>query len=99
MEERLAGSEEVTGSNPVTFHYGRLVQWLEHRSDKAGVPGSSPGATTNIGGVAQLEERLICTQEVTGSNPVTFHYGPLAQLEERLHGMQEVIGSNPISVH
>ena len=46
--------QEVTGSNPVAFHYP-------------------------FGGVAQLEERLICTQEVTGSNPVAFHYkfGPV----------------------
>ena len=31
------------------------------------------------GGVAQLEERFVRTEEVTGSNPVTFHYGSVAK--------------------
>ena len=53
--------------------------WLERTPDKREVGGSSPPrptrhALTEIGsdgGVAQLGERLPCTQEVIGSIPFT----------------------------
>ena len=48
-----------------------------------------------FGGVAQLEERLICNQEVMGSNPITFHYSCVAQLEEHLATNEKVVGSTP----
>ena len=48
--------------------------WLERTPDKREVGGSSPPRPTTfmeIGGVAQLGERLPCTQEVIGSIPFT----------------------------
>ncbi len=51
--------------------------WLERTPDKREVDGSSPSRPTTsllmeaVGGVAQLGERLLCTQEVIGSIPVT----------------------------
>ena len=50
--------------------------WLERTPDKREVGGSSPPRPTRparefIGGVAQLGERLPCTQEVIGSIPFT----------------------------
>ena len=51
--------------------------WLERTPDKREVDGSIPSRPTRIfcgslfGGVAQLGERLPCTQEVIGSNPFT----------------------------
>ncbi len=36
--------------------------------------------TTNQGAVAQLGERLICTQEAAGSIPTSSTSGPVAQL-------------------
>jgi hypothetical protein len=43
---------------------------LEYSSDKGVVPGSSPGRPTMSGDVAQMGERLPCTEEVRGSNPL-----------------------------
>ena len=50
------------------------------------------------GAIAQLEERLICIQEVVGSIPSgsTKIKAPIAQLVEHFHGKEGVIGSNPI---
>ena len=47
--------------------------WLERTPDKREVGGSSPPRPTTVmdGGVAQLGERLPCTQEVIGSIPFT----------------------------
>ena len=46
--------------------------WLERTPDKREVDGSTPSRPTNrFGGVAQLGERLPCTQEAIGSNPFT----------------------------
>ena len=51
--------------------------WLERTPDKREVGGSSPPRPTrqpteiDLGGVAQLGERLPCTQEVIGSIPFT----------------------------
>lgn len=59
---------------------GLVAQWLEHTLDKRGVGGSNPSWPTKLqqafrapdkGGVAQLGERLFCTQEVIGSIPFT----------------------------
>ena len=46
--------------------------WLEHTLDKRGVGSSNlPRPTRYLaGGLAQLGERLVCNQEVTGSSPV-----------------------------
>ena len=51
---------------------------------------------TLYGAIAQLEERLICIQEVVGSIPSGSTNAPIAQLEERIHGKDEVISSNLI---
>ena len=50
------------------------------------------------GAVAQLEERLICIQEVVGSIPSgsTILFAPIAQLVEHFHGKEGVISSNLI---
>ena len=48
---------------------GPIAQLVEHRADNAGVSGSSPLGPN--GAVAQLGERLLCKQEVTGSSPVS----------------------------
>jgi hypothetical protein len=53
------------------------------------------------GAVAQLEERLICIQEVVGSIPsgstiFNFNFAPIAQLVEHFHGKEGVISSNLI---
>ena len=56
---------------------GPIAQfWLERTPDKREVTGSSPVRPTTmslekLGGVAQLGERLPCTQEVIGSIPFT----------------------------
>ena len=65
---------------------GPIAQfWLERTPDKREVTGSRPVRPTKqqfglyglferfaeFGGVAQLGERLPCTQEVIGSNPFT----------------------------
>ena len=52
----------------------------------------------NIGAVAQLEERLICIQEVVGSIPIgsTIFNASIAQLVEHFHGKEGVISSNLI---
>ena len=44
---------------------------LERTPDKREVVGSIPTRPTTFGGVAQLGERLPCTQEVIGSSPFT----------------------------
>ena len=49
-----------------------------------------------FGAIAQLEERLICIQEVVGSIPSGSTNAPIAQSVERVLGKDEVIGSNPI---
>ncbi len=49
---------------------------VEHSADNAGVVGSKPTGPTKssllrkLGDIAQLGERLLCKQEVTGSIPV-----------------------------
>ena len=53
------------------------------------------------GAIAQLEERLICIQEVVGSIPsgsTNFNskFAPIAQLVEHFHGKEGVISSNLI---
>ena len=50
-----------------------------------------------FGAVAQLEERLICIQEVVGSIPSGSTFlAPIAQLVEHNHGKVGVISSNLI---
>ena len=47
MEARIAGSDEVTGSNPVSSTMnGHLAQLGEHLLDVEGVRGSSPLVST-----------------------------------------------------
>ena len=49
------------------------LSWLERTTDNRKVGGSSPlGPTISLrhGGLAQLGERLICIQEVSGSIPL-----------------------------
>ena len=54
------------------FRWACSSVWLERTPDKREVDGSTPSRPTNrFGGVAQLGERLPCTQEVIGSNPFT----------------------------
>ena len=48
------------------------------------------------GAIAQLEERLICIQEVVGSIPSGSTNAPIAQLVEHNHGKVGVISSNLI---
>ena len=53
----------------------------------------------HLGAIAQLEERLICIQEVVGSIPsgsTKFKFAPIAQLVEHIHGKDGVISSNLI---
>ena len=53
---------------------GPIAQFRSERTpDKREVVGSIPTRPTiyRVGGVAQSEERLLCTQEVIGSNPFT----------------------------
>ena len=66
------------------------------RSHKPKNTGSSPVSATNYGAVAQLGERLSCTQEVTSSTLVssTIMFPQLSWLEHLLD-MQKVAGSNP----
>ena len=51
-----------------------INSWLERTPDKREVDGSSPFRPTipflNPGALAQLGERLPCTQEVSGSIPL-----------------------------
>jgi hypothetical protein len=60
---------------------------LERTPDKREVDGSIPSRPTTTtalsGGVAQLGERLPCTQEVIGSNPFTStsRLNPLSYLQ------------------
>ena len=42
MEERLICIQEVTGSSPVTFHYGPLAQLVERLHGMQEVIGSRP---------------------------------------------------------
>ena len=49
-----------------------------------------------LGAIAQLEERLICIQEVVGSIPSGSTKAPIAQLVEHFHGKEGVISSNLI---
>ena len=54
------------------LHGGRSLSWLEHTLDKGGVESSSLSRPTKkTGGLAQLGERLICIQEVSGSIPLS----------------------------
>ena len=56
----------------VSLEWGPVLSWLEHTLDKGGVESSSLSRPTNItGGLAQLGERLICIQEVSGSIPLS----------------------------
>ena len=49
--------------------------WLERIPDKDEAGGSSPPrptiSTLELGGLAQLVERLLCKQEVSGSTPLS----------------------------
>ena len=46
--------------------------WLERIPDKDEAGGSSPPRPTSFsGGLAQLVERLLCKQEVSGSTPLS----------------------------
>ena len=49
------------------------------------------------GDIAQLGERLVCTEEVRGSSPLvsTGRKGDIAQLGERVNRTDEVKGSSP----
>ena len=52
---------------------GPYLSWLERTTDNRKVGGSSPLGPTNFlryGGIAQMGERLLCTQEVIGSIPI-----------------------------
>ena len=51
---------------------GPELSWLERTTDNRKVGGSSPLGPTirRYGGLAQLGERLICIQEVSGSIPL-----------------------------
>ncbi len=55
---------------------GPIAQLAEHSADNAGVRGAIPLWPTNfsyrpsLGPVAQLVERLLCKQEVSGSRPL-----------------------------
>ena len=49
---------------------GLSLSWLERTPDKREVDGSSPFRPTIHGDLAQLGERLPCTQEVRGSIPL-----------------------------
>ncbi len=53
-------------------NFGQVVQWLERLSDKEEVGGSIPPLPINRreGPVAQLAERFICNEGVSGSNPL-----------------------------
>ena len=51
---------------------GRKLRWLERTPDKGEVARSSRARPTkSFGGLAQLGERLICIQEVSGSIPLS----------------------------
>ena len=63
--------------DPANLHQtGPELSWLERTTDNRKVGGSSPLGPTNLlsmlshGGIAQMGERLLCTQEVSGSNPL-----------------------------
>ena len=59
---------------PVAPELGLKLSWLERTPDKGEVGGSNPPRPTNlvqIGAIAQLGERLPCTQEVSGSIPLS----------------------------
>ncbi len=43
---------------------------VEHHLAKVGVAGSNPVSRSIFGALAQLGERLLCTQEVSGSIPL-----------------------------
>ena len=68
---RMPGS----GSRPLNRQRGKRVtlgqlSWLERTPDKGEVGSSSlPRPTKFPGAIAQLGERLLCTQEVCGSIP------------------------------
>ena len=53
---------------------GLQLSWLERSADNGEVTGSNPVRPTIYyiynGGLAQLGERLPCTQEVSGSSPL-----------------------------
>ena len=60
----------------VAHTMGLELRWLERTPDKREVEGSSPSRPTMLtGGVAQLGERLPCTQEAIGSIPFTSTIG------------------------
>lgn len=54
LEERFVRTEEVTGSNPVTFHYGSVVKWTSrHLATNEKNPGSTPGGITTTYGAVE----------------------------------------------
>ena len=65
-------SREIYGDLLSTFQWlgGSWLSRLERPPDKREVGGSSPPEPTTGGDVAQLGERLLCKQEVRGSNPL-----------------------------
>ena len=68
-KERAAEYEVVAKARTSRRAYSSA--WLERTPDKREVGGSSPPRPTREGGVAQLGERLPCTQKVIGSIPFT----------------------------
>ena len=95
---------EIAGSSPVgtatlILYDGSVAQSVEQRTENPCVGGSIPPCAT-IGALAQLGERLFCTQEVNGSIPLCstrkILYGELAQLGEHLPYKQRVSGSSPL---
>ena len=71
--------------------------WLERIPDKDEAGGSSPPRPTSgnlvSGGLAQLVERLLCKQEVSGSTPLSstsfeyLVYGIIGRLSEKISSL------------
>ena len=71
--------------------------WLERIPDKDEAGGSSPprptSETLESGGLAQLVERLLCKQEVSGSTPLSstrsgcLVHGVMSRLSLRIAGL------------
>ncbi len=78
--EHLTFNQRVEGSSPswLTFNSDSILIELdcgsssvvEHHLAKVGVAGSNPVFRSILGALAQLGERLLCTQEVSGSIPL-----------------------------
>ena len=68
MECGMVGANAHDPSPATSFRRGSSE--VERWSHKPLVGGSIPSCGTNIGGLAQMGERLICIQEVNGSIPL-----------------------------